>query len=105
MSHVVVLGADIIGITTAYFLTKAGHRLTVIERNSHAGLETSYANGRAATPKGTPILGPSPIANLFLNAGHGALGWTLSCGCAKAVSDLISGVKTDIALEGLTLES
>ena len=59
---------------------------------------------RPATPKGTPILGASPIANLFLNAGHGALGWTLSCGCAKAVSDLISGVKTDIALEGLTLE-
>ena len=59
---------------------------------------------RPATPKGTPILGASPIANLFLNAGHGALGWTLSCGCAKAVSDLIAGVKTDIALEGLTLE-
>ena len=60
---------------------------------------------RPATPKGTPIIGASPIANLFLNAGHGALGWTLSCGCAKAVSDLISGAKTDIALEGLTLES
>ncbi len=60
---------------------------------------------RPATPKGTPILGASPIVNLFLNAGHGALGWTLSCGCAKAVSDLISGTKIDIALEGLTLES
>ena len=60
---------------------------------------------RPATPKGTPILGASPIANLFLNAGHGALGWTLSCGCAKAVSDLISGVQTGIALEGLTLAS
>ena len=55
---------------------------------------------RPATPKGTPIIGASPIANLFLNAGHGALGWTLSCGCAKAVSDLISSAKTDIALEG-----
>lgn len=60
---------------------------------------------RPATPKGTPIIGASPVANLFLNVGHGALGWTLSCGCAKAVSDLISGAKTDIALEGLTLES
>ena len=59
---------------------------------------------RPATPKGTPILGHSPISNLFLNAGHGALGWTLSCACAKVVSDLISGQQPDIALEGLTLE-
>ncbi len=59
---------------------------------------------RPATPKGTPILGSSPIDNLFLNAGHGALGWTLSCACAKLVSDLISGQPPEIALEGLTLE-
>ena len=45
MSHVVVLGAGIIGMTTAYYLSRAGHRVTVIERNAHAGLETSYANG------------------------------------------------------------
>ena len=60
---------------------------------------------RPATPKGTPILGTSPIENLFLNAGHGALGWTLACGCAKIVSDLVSGQQTGIALEGLTLDS
>ena len=60
---------------------------------------------RPATPKGTPIVGASPIENLFLNAGHGALGWTLSCGCAKVVSDLVSGLSAPIALEGLTLPS
>ena len=60
---------------------------------------------RPATPKGTPILGASPIANLFLNAGHGALGWTLACGCAKVVSDLASGKPPEIALEGLTLKT
>ena len=58
---------------------------------------------RPATPKCTPILGASPIGNLFLNAGHGALGWTLSCGCAKLVSDLLSGQPPGVALEGLTL--
>jgi D-amino-acid dehydrogenase len=42
MSHVVVLGAGIIGITTAYYLNLAGHRVSVIERNAHAGLETSW---------------------------------------------------------------
>ena len=60
---------------------------------------------RPATPKGTPILGASPVRNLFLNAGHGALGWTLSCGCAKVVSDMVSGEPTGIALEGFTLEA
>jgi len=58
---------------------------------------------RPATPKGTPILGTSPFANLYLNAGHGALGWTLACGCAKVVSDMVSGNRPAIALEGLTL--
>ena len=58
---------------------------------------------RPATPKGTPIIGASPIGNLFLNAGHGALGWTLACGCAKVVSDLLSEKSPAIALEGLTL--
>jgi D-amino-acid dehydrogenase len=58
---------------------------------------------RPATPKGTPLIGTSPIANLYLNAGHGALGWTLACGCAKVVSDMISGNRPGIALEGLTL--
>jgi D-amino-acid dehydrogenase len=58
---------------------------------------------RPATPKGTPIVGSSPIANLYLNAGHGALGWTLACGCAKVVSDLVSGKSPEIALEGLEL--
>ena len=58
---------------------------------------------RPATPKGTPIIGESPMANHYLSAGHGALGWTLSLGCAKVVSDLISGNRPEIALEGLTL--
>ena len=66
MSHVVVLGADIIGITTAYFLTKAGHRLTVIERNSHAGLETSYANGGQPRPRARPSLARPPLPICFL---------------------------------------
>jgi D-amino-acid dehydrogenase len=43
------------------------------------------------TPDGRPVLGRSPIANLFLNTGHGPLGWTLACGSGLAVADLISG--------------
>lgn len=43
--HVLVLGAGVIGTTTAWYLRKQGHQVTVIERQSQAGLETSYANG------------------------------------------------------------
>ena len=65
MSHVVVLGAGIIGIATAYFLTKAGHRVTVIERNSNAGLETSYANGgQLSYSYVAPLAGPGVVPKI-----------------------------------------
>lgn len=43
--HVLVMGAGVVGVTTAWFLRQAGHEVTVIERRSRAGVETSYANG------------------------------------------------------------
>lgn len=43
--HVMVLGAGVVGVTTAWFLRKQGHEVTVVDRQSKAGLETSYANG------------------------------------------------------------
>ena len=62
-----------------------------------------WAGLRPATPKGTPIIGASPYENLYLNTGHGALGWTLACACAKIVADQIDGNTPAIALDGLTL--
>ncbi len=41
----IVLGAGVVGVTTAWYLARAGHHVTVIERQSHAGMETSFANG------------------------------------------------------------
>lgn len=46
---------------------------------------------RPATPSGVPIVGASPIENLHLNIGQGALGWTLACGSAALVADQIAG--------------
>ena len=43
--NTLVLGAGVTGITTAYYLAKAGHKVTVIERQHGAALETSFANG------------------------------------------------------------
>jgi D-amino-acid dehydrogenase len=62
-----------------------------------------WAGLRPMTPKGTPMLGVSPKRNLFLNTGHGHIGWTMSMGSARVVADVIAGRKPDIDLSGLTL--
>ena len=59
---------------------------------------------RPMTPDGTPVIGPTPLSNLFLNTGHGTLGWTMSCGSARVLADLISGRKPEIGLEGLFMD-
>jgi D-amino-acid dehydrogenase len=58
---------------------------------------------RPATPKGTPLLGRTPLGNLFLNCGHGALGWTLALASARVVADVISGKTPAIPLDGFRL--
>jgi D-amino-acid dehydrogenase len=55
-------------------------------------------------PDGRPILGRSPVANLFLNTGHGPLGWTLSCGSARALADLMAGRTPAIDLAPFALQ-
>lgn len=67
------------------------------------GIE-KWACLRPSTPDGPPILGHTPYPNLFLNTGHGTLGWTQAAGSAHIVADLIDGKKPEIALSGLTLE-
>ncbi len=58
---------------------------------------------RPMTPDGTPVIGPTKFANLFLNSGHGTLGWTMACGSGRLVADLISGHRPNIAHEDLAL--
>ncbi len=58
---------------------------------------------RPMTPDGPPILGPTRYANLFLNTGHGTLGWTMACGTARAVADVVTGKTPEIDLDGLTV--
>lgn len=63
--------------------------------------EASYWSGlRPMTPDGTPVVGATARANLFLNTGHGTLGWTMSCGSARLLADLISGQKPAISADG-----
>jgi D-amino-acid dehydrogenase len=55
-------------------------------------------------PDGPPIVGASGVSGVWLNLGHGASGWTLACGSARAVADSINGQSPDIDLQGLGLE-
>jgi D-amino-acid dehydrogenase len=58
---------------------------------------------RPMTPDNPPVIGATPYKNLFLNTGHGTLGWTMACGSGKVITDLVSGGKPEIDLDGLTL--
>ena len=58
---------------------------------------------RPMTPDGTPIIGATKFDNLFINTGHGTLGWTMACGSGKLLSDIIMGQPTQISLEGLNI--
>jgi D-amino-acid dehydrogenase len=64
---------------------------------------TPWAGLRPATPNSAPIVGPSPYANLWLNVGHGPLGFTFACGTASVLADLVQGKAPPFGLEGLTL--
>ena len=59
---------------------------------------------RPMTPDGTPVVGPTPFRNLFLNTGHGTLGWTMSCGSGRVLADIVSGRQPEIGLEGLFMD-
>ena len=56
----------------------------------------SWAGLRPATPGNVPIVGGTRLANLFLNTGHGTLGWTLACGSGRALADLVSGRRPQV---------
>lgn len=58
---------------------------------------------RPMTPDGTPIVGRTPLKNLFLNTGHGTLGWTMACGSGQLLSDIISGVTPAISADDLSV--
>lgn len=59
---------------------------------------------RPMTPDGTPVIGPTPYRNLFLNTGHGTLGWTMACGSGRFIADIVSGKRPEISTEGLFMD-
>ena len=61
----------------------------------------NWAGLRPATPDNVPLIGRMRPGNLFLNTGHGTLGWTLACGSGKAIADIVSGRRPEVAFRFL----
>nr|WP_189672043.1 D-amino acid dehydrogenase [Pseudomonas sp. SWRI18] len=91
---------DIVGYNSA----PEPKRLSVIKRlarqtfpmagNYDAAVE--WAGMRPATPTGLPLVGPTAFRNLWLNLGHGALGFTLACGSGQLLAEMIDAQSTSI---------
>jgi D-amino-acid dehydrogenase len=60
-------------------------------RGGDVAKATFWTGLRPMTPDGTPVIGQSKLSNLFLNTGHGTLGWTMACGSGQLMADLVSG--------------
>ena len=59
---------------------------------------TYWAGLRPATPDNLPCVGRTKYPNLFLNTGHGTLGWTHACGSGRILADVVSGRATEIEI-------
>jgi len=58
---------------------------------------------RPMTPDSTPIIGGTQYDNLYLNTGHGTLGWTMACGSGKLIADLVTHKEPEISVSGLSI--
>ncbi|MDP3844631.1 MAG: D-amino acid dehydrogenase [Oxalobacteraceae bacterium] len=64
---------------------------------------TYWTGLRPLTPSNIPYIGKTKIGNLYLNTGHGTLGWTMGCGSGRALADIVSGrqPELDFAFTGM----
>ncbi len=80
------------------------HSLTdLFPRGGNLAEATFWSGLRPMTPDGPPVIGATRYANLYLNTGHGTLGWTMACGSGRVLADLLSGRKPDIDTAELAL--
>lgn len=58
---------------------------------------------RPMTPDGPPVIGKTAIGNLFVNTGHGTLGWTMSCGAAGVLADVVAGRRPSVDISAFSV--
>lgn len=71
---------------------------------AHSSGVQVWRGARPMLPDGPPIVGPGAVPGLWLNLGHGASGWSLACGSARALADQIAGREAEISLDGLSAQ-
>ncbi|WJH38025.1 D-amino acid dehydrogenase (plasmid) [Aliirhizobium terrae] len=72
------------------------HSVTDLFPGGDVSQANFWSGLRPMTPDGTPVIGATNVGGLFLNTGHGTLGWTMSCGSARVISDVVSGKRPEI---------
>ena len=73
------------------------HRVEQLFPGAGDATQAQFWTGlRPATPSNVPLIGKTKIPNLFLNTGHGTLGWTHACGSGKSIARIVSGVKPEV---------
>jgi len=70
----------------------------------YSGRGNFWTGLRPMTPDGTPLVGRTPASNLYLNTGHGTLGWTMACGSARVLADVMSGRAPEIRADDLSVQ-
>lgn len=92
--------AELAGYDRALDLDRCRAILRRVEQLMPGAADTGEARFwsglRPATPSNRPYVGATRVENLYLNTGHGTLGWTLACGSAKALADLMAGRQPDV---------
>lgn len=100
--------AEISGFSTKLYDARRAtldHSLTdLFPRGGDLSKATFWSGLRPMTPDGPPVIGPTQYANLHLNTGHGTLGWTMSCGSARVLADMLSGKKPEVDVSALTVD-
>ena len=74
-----------------------------VGRNLSAGVQ-EWKGAYLVMPDGPPLIGASGVPGVWLNVGHGAHGWALACGSARALADLMAGRPPHIDIEGLGVD-
>ncbi|RUM22164.1 D-amino acid dehydrogenase [Rhizobium vallis] len=98
--------AEISGYTNDLGLARRStleHSVTDLFPGGDVSKASFWSGLRPMTPDGTPVIGPTKVAGLFLNTGHGTLGWTMSTGSARLIGDLVSGRAPEIDAKDLAV--
>lgn len=75
-----------------------------LKRHQDSGADLRYWAGlRPQTPDGVPVIGRTPVEGLYVNTGHGTLGWTMSMGSARLIADIIDGHDPALPVQGYAL--